>query len=81
MHVILLCTTEYQNFVNVSDNIGINQIKNNLIHSPLKCTWGIFKPKWYNEVLKPTIPTRKNRFVYIFLSNRYVEIIIPINLM
>ena len=42
-----------------------------------KYTWAIHKPKWYNKVLKYTIPIRKSSFVYIFLGNRDMEIPIP----
>ena len=77
MHMILLCMAKHKNIIKVNDNTGIKLIKRNLIYYPLKYTWGIHKPKWHNRVLKCTIPTRKNRFVYIFFSNRDVEIPIP----
>ena len=77
MLVILLHTAEYQNTIKVNYNARIKSIKNNLIDHPLKCTWGIHKPKWHNKVLKSTIPTRKSNFVYIFICNRDVEIPIP----
>ena len=75
--MILFCPAKHQNIIKINNNTRIKLIKKNLIHYPLKCTWGIHKPKWHNKVLKCTIPTRKNCFVYIFFGNRDMEIPIP----
>ena len=77
MHIILIHIAELQNVIRVNNNTGIKQIKKNLIPYPLKYTWATYKPNLHNEELKCTIPTRKNYLVYIFFSNKDMEIPIP----